>query len=176
MWTKQHSRPSPNGDCPCWNNPISTRRVKVSQGLDSGPQNTWIKKVLRPCPVPPYGALVCCGIVLVPIWYLYYINEYKWCKCLGQWYWMIGVEASAFDIQEMSLRVQVCSLEIPWWKRAPPVFQATEGPCQSGTCFKFFTDTMRSNDSLNAQQPDMQNCSLRKTSRKSYAKSVNWIK
>lgn len=105
-------------------------------------------------------------------WYLY-----KWCiKCLGQWYWMIGVEASAFDIQEMSLRVQVCSLEIPWWKRARPVFQATGGPCQSGTCFKFVTDTMRSNDSLNAQQPNMQNCSLRKTSRKSYAKSTKEIK
>lgn len=58
-------------------------------------------------------------------WYLY--NE--WCiKYLGQWYWMIGVEASAFDIQEMSLRVQVCCLEIPWWKRARAVFQATGGP------------------------------------------------
>lgn len=64
----------------------------------------------------------------------------------------------------------------PLMKTGPSSVSGNWGPCQSGTCFKFVTDTMRSNDSLNAQQPNMQNCSLRKTSRTSYAKSIREIK
>lgn len=75
--------------------------------------------------------------------------------------------------------VSVCPsllLGNPLMKTGPSSVSGNWGPCQSGTCFKFVTDTMRSNDSLNAQQPNMQNCSLRKTSRTSYAKSIREIK